>query len=242
MRLKSCAVQDHFVENKDLLSTRRAGRVLLELWVGYGLIVLVIWTSRPLQRYLYGAAVLWIALVTYLSFDSLRAMGLRVTGFHRSLWFVLAAVVAAAIGVMVALAKGTLHPPRGGLVRFIATFWGYCLWAFFQQFLMQDFMLLRLLRLLPVKAAVTATAVLFALAHLPNPILTPLTLLWGLAACALFLRYRNLYVLAVVHAIFGVTLAITVPANTIHNMRVGLGYLTYHPHGHSRLPSLSQPE
>ncbi len=107
---------------------------------------------------------------------------------------------------------------------------------------MQDFMLLRLLRFLPEKAAVAATAVLFALAHLPNPILTPLTLLWGLAACTLFLRYRNLYVLAVVHAILGVTLAITVPANAIHNMRVGRGYLTYRPHGQHRVPSLSQPQ
>jgi membrane protease YdiL (CAAX protease family) len=234
-------VQEHFVESRSVSATGRAWGVLGELCVGYGLIVLVIWTSRPLQLYLYWAAVVWIAFATYFSFDGLRTMGLRVTGFGRSLWIILAATVAAALGIVVALMVGTVHPPRGGFGRFIGTFWGYCLWAFFQQFLMQDFMLLRLIRFFPAKSAVVLTAVLFALAHLPNPILTPLTLLWGLAACALFLRYRNLYTLAVVHAILGVTLAITVPATAIHNMRVGRGYMTYRPHGHQKLPTLSQP-
>ena len=54
-------------------------------------------------------------------------------------------------------------------------------------------------------------ALLFALAHLPNPILAPITLIWGLAACLLFLRYRNLYPLMIAHAILGITIAITIP-------------------------------
>jgi membrane protease YdiL (CAAX protease family) len=223
------------------LRTQRHWRGMLELCVGYGLIVLVIWAHRPWQRYLYWGALAWILLVTCLSFDGWRAMGLRVAGFWRSFWVVPVALAAAGIAIAVGWRVGILHPPRGGAARFVATFWGYCIWSFFQQFLMQDFVLLRLLRLLPVKTAVAATAVLFALAHLPNPILTPLTLVWGLAACTLFLRYRNLYTLAVVHAILGVTLAITVPAAVIHNMRVGRGYLTYRPHTPPRLPSLSQP-
>ena len=32
------------------------------------------------------------------------------------------------------------------------------------------------------------------------------------------------------HAILGITIAITVPGPVDHNMRVGLGYLTYNPH------------
>ena len=63
--------------------------------------------------------------------------------------------------------------------------------------------------------------------HLPNPILTAASFVWGLAACLLFLRYRNLYILAITHAILGITLAMTVPGPVIRNMRVGLGYLTY---------------
>ncbi|HEX7159023.1 MAG TPA: CPBP family glutamic-type intramembrane protease [Edaphobacter sp.] len=222
-------------------SARPGWRVVLELGVGYGLILWVIWASRPWQRYLYWVAVAWILLVTVLSFDGWREMGLRVDGFGRSLWVVGVAAVVAAIVVAVGSTEGTLHPPHGGAGRFVATFWGYCIWAFFQQFLLQAFVLLRLMRLLPVRQAVVAAAALFALAHLPNPILTPLTVVWGLAACVLFLRYRNLYTLAVAHAILGVTLSITVPAARIHNMRVGWGYVTYRPHGVHRLPSLAQP-
>jgi membrane protease YdiL (CAAX protease family) len=95
-------------------------------------------------------------------------------------------------------------------------------------------------RLLPsARSAALAAAVLFALAHLPNPILTSVTLFWGFAACLLFLRYRNLYPLALAHAILGIAIAITVPGPVDHNMRVGLGYLTY---GHERRPPVDLPQ
>ena len=85
-------------------------------------------------------------------------------------------------------------------------------------------------------------SLLFALAHLPNPILAPITLIWGFAACLLFLRYRNLYPLMMAHAILGITVAITIPGPVVHNMHVGLGYLTYNPHTHAHgMHHLAQP-
>ena len=74
--------------------------------------------------------------------------------------------------------------------------------AFVQQGLLQDFLLPRLLRLThgPGMAALAAAG-MFSLAHLPNPILTVCTFVWGLAACLFFLRYRNLYSLSIAHAI-----------------------------------------
>jgi membrane protease YdiL (CAAX protease family) len=103
------------------------------------------------------------------------------------------------------------------------------IFAIVQQALLQSYFLLRLLRLTrrPQTAALAAAAI-FSLAHLPNPILTVCTFVWGLAACLFFLRYRNLYSLSIAHAILGITLAICVPGPVIRNMRVGLGYLTYH--------------
>ena len=79
---------------------------------------------------------------------------------------------------------------------------------------------------------------IFAAAHLPNPILTPVTLLWGLCACFVFLRHRNIYPLAVTHAMLGICVAITVPGPVVHNMRVGLGYMRYH---HRAAPPLAPP-
>ena len=106
----------------------------------------------------------------------------------------------------------------------------YRLCSFVQQFLLQGYFLFRFLRLLPRRESVAvAAATIFAAAHVPNPILTPITLVWGMVACFVFLRCRNLYPLMMAHAILGISVSITVPGPVIHNMRVGIGYLRYHP-------------
>ncbi len=223
----------------DRCTARQRGRDLLELVACYGLILVTIWTPRPLQRWFYWAAIGWVVFSTCTSFAGWKTMGFRRTGLLRSLWVTGAALLLAAVAVGVAARLHTLHAPSGPAM-WIRTFAGYALWSFVQQFLLQGYFLIRLLRLVPGEnwAAVTAAGI-FAAAHLPNPILTPVTLFWGLAACMVFLRYRNIYPLAVAHAIFGITIAITIPGPTVHNMRVGLGYLTYRAPG---LRHLSQSD
>jgi hypothetical protein len=137
----------------------------------------------------------------------------------------------------------TLRLPTGGPVAFITTYIAYAIWTGVQQFLLQGLFLLRFLRVIrSATAAALAAAALFAAAHLPNPILTPVTLVWGIVACLLFLRYRNIYPLMIAHAILGITVAITVPGPVDHNMRVGLSYLTYSPHLHAHhFRGLPQP-
>jgi hypothetical protein len=212
---------------------RSSRRTFIELAGGYLLIMIVIWMPRAWQRPFYIAAVIWIAAATALSFDGAEAMGLRIWHRIRSLWIIGAALSLALLAVIVAAHLHTLKPLDSPL-QFIKLYFGYAIWACMQQFLLQNFFLLRLLRLLPTPtAAVTTAAALFALAHLPNPVLTPITAIWGFAACLLFLRYRNLFPLAIAHAILGICVAITVPGSIDHNMRVGLGYLNYHRH-HSR--------
>ncbi len=218
------------------------GRDLFELCVGYGLILIVLWTPNPWQKPLYWVAIVFILAVTWRSFDGWAAMGLRTTNFLRSAWIIGIALLAAAVSIGIAAHLHTLRPWYGP-VEVVQRFWGYALWAFAQQFLLQDFFLRRLLRLLSKqRLAVLAATCMFAAAHLPNPVLTPITFAWGLASCVLFLRYRNLYSLAIAHAIFGICFAITVPGHVTHNMRAGLGYLTYRPnHVHHRHVQLPQP-
>jgi|SRR6266702_416698 len=211
------------------VAAARATRALVELSIGYGLILLVVWTPQPWQRMLFWAALAWIVAATVISFDGLSAMGLRRRGFLRSLWIVVLALLLAAAAVSLAAQFHTSHIPASPALL-IKRYWGYAIWAFLQEFLLLDFFLLRLLRLLPhIKMAVIAAAGLFTIAHLPSPILTVVTLIWGLAACQLFLRYRSLYTLGLAHVIFGVCLAVTVPLTVTHNMKVGLGYLKYRP-------------
>ena len=202
-------------------------RAFLDIVVCYSLILLVIWTPRPMQRWFYWTAIAWVVLSTCLSFAGWRAMGFRVAGFQHSLWVVGAALAIAAGAVALAARMHTLHEPHG-LFQWVRSFGGYAAWSLMQQFLLQGYFLLRLQRLLPRPAWAALTAAgIFALAHLPNPILTPMTFVWGLAACFVFLRFRNIYPLALAHAIFGICIAVTIPAPVVRNMRVGLGYLTY---------------
>jgi len=213
----------------------RRRRDLLELSIGYGLILVALWTPRPWQILPSLSALAWIVLVTVLSFDGWRAMGLRVSGFLRSVWVIGVALLLAAAAVALAVKLQTLHLP-GGPTMVVRRYWAYTIWAFLQQLILLDFVLLRLLRLLPNRrVAALAAAGLFAFAHLPSPLLTPVTLIWGFAACLIFLQYRNVYTVAVAHAILGICIAVTVPGTVDHNMRVGLGYLTYRPHHYHHL-------
>jgi len=209
------------------LPSRRRWWDTCEVAIGYCLILSVIWTPRPFQRYLYWTAIAWFLLSITLSFPGWRQLGFRVAGFWRSFWVVAAAVILACAAVIVAARMHTLHAPAS-VTAWVRTFLGYTVWSFLQQFLMQGYFLLRLIRILPDgRRAAIATACIFALAHLPNPILTPMTLLWGFVACTVFLRFRNIYPLAAAHAIFGICIAVAFPGPVVHNMRVGLGYLRY---------------
>jgi hypothetical protein len=212
---------------ENAVARSRKRRDLLELSIGYALVVATLWTPRPWQRLVYWATAAFLATVLYISGDGWKAMGLRTASFARSIWIVGVALLMAALAVAVAQRMHTLQTPAGP-TSFAQRYWGYAIWAFAQQVLLQDFFLLRLLRLMrrPCSAAVAAAAI-FSLAHLPSPILTAATIVWGYVACVLFLRHRNLYSLAAAHAILGIAMAVTVPGPVIHNMRVGLGYLTY---------------
>lgn len=205
-------------------------RDLAELTIGYGLILATIWTQNPAQRILYWVAFAWIALISILRRKETETHGLGLRGLLPSLWIVAAALALSTAAVLLARHLGTLHALYGPLPA-IEHILEYALWALMQQFILQIYVLLRLLRLgLRRPAAITLATVLFAIAHIPNPVLVPLTLVWGAISCLLFLRYRNLYALALAHGILGMCLAVTVPNSVMHHMRVGRGYLRYETH------------
>ena len=153
-------------------------------------------------------------------------LGLGWRGLVPSLWIVPVAVALAAVSMFLAAKAGTLHTLYKGDFRHVA---GYLLWTTYQQFLLQDYFMPRANRILSGEtAAITLTAVLFALAHLPNLLLTAGTLLWGVVSCLLFRRYRNLYALGLAQGLLGLCFAVCVPDSLSHHLRVGLGYLRYH--------------
>lgn len=217
-------------------AVRPAARDVVELTVGYALILVAVWTPLHIQRIIFWLAFSWIISTTLMARDDRDELGLGFSGWHRSLWVVGIAVALAGADLLVSLSYSALHPLYGP-VPVGRHMWGYVIWAFMQQFVLQDFFLLRLIRVLPSRtSAVIVAAAMFATAHIPNPLLTVATMLWGLAACALFLKYRNLYVLGLAHGILGLCIAVSVPNAIHHHMRVGLGFLRYNAEQQAHRP------
>jgi hypothetical protein len=104
--------------------------------------------------------------------------------------------------------------------------WQYAIWALVQEFILQSIFFIRLESVLGSRRAVFWAASLYAIAHVPSPVLTALSFFGGLFFCELFRRYRNLFPLGIIHAALGLTIATSLPDKWLHHMRVGIGFLT----------------
>ena len=217
----------HLLAGDSVFSFRSSKRFsVLAVVVAYLLIEAALWTFGRAQLVLGLVAASWIFACTLLQRRSARELGLRGQGFRRSLWFPVIAVVVAAAVMWVAHGAGAVHIPRQPHPWHA---YGYVLWSFEQEFILQSFLFLNLERVLDTRSAIVGCTLLFAFAHLPNPLLTVCTFLGGLLFTCVFARYRNLWTVGIVHALLGLTLAFTVPVSVNHHMRVGIGYFRYHP-------------
>lgn len=99
------------------------------------------------------------------------------------------------------------------------------LWALFQQYALQGFINRRAqLAVGPGAKSVVLVAVVFSFLHLPNPLLTVLTLVGALLWAAVYQREPNLFALALSHAFASLLLALSLPPHLINNLRVGFKY------------------
>lgn len=194
--------------------------------VCYLLIEAALWSSGSRQLIFSFSAAAWILGGTFVQGRSARELGVRLNGFRQSSWFLLASIPVAMTVVAIAHATGHLQVPAGHTNLWRP--WVYGLWAAEQEFILQSFLFLNFEQLAGTRNAVVLSALLFASAHLPNPVLTICTLIGGLIFSSVFARYRNIWTVAIVHALLGLTIALTAPDSINHHMRVGLGYLRYH--------------
>lgn len=98
-------------------------------------------------------------------------------------------------------------------------------WALFQQYALQGF-INRRAQVAFGKGVVSVllVAVVFAVLHLPNPVLSMLTLLGGLIWATVYQREANLFALAASHTVASISLAIALPLTVINGLRVGFKY------------------
>ena len=204
---------------------KRHALPLLAVAIGYSLIFATIWTPRATQRWLF-----WIDVAFFLTAAILQSRNSRfeVRGFSVSIAIAGLGLIVAAGILYVGEMLGTVHTLSGRR----APLWHagiYLVWAILQQWIQQSFFFARLEQLLSRGwVASFTTASLFGLAHLPNPVLTPVTFVGGFVLSELFRRYRTIVPLGIAHGAVGLALALAVPDALNHHMRVGLGYLMWH--------------
>ena len=207
--------------------TSSAYSALLEVSLVFALILCAVWTRIGLAN--TAASILAVACILWFTARSrftLRELGLTArpsgTLITLSLGVLLAAVVVAG-GIAIKPVLGPSHPVP------MDRAWQYAIWAVMQEFILQSFFYLRLKSMLGHRRGALLAALLFSAVHLPSPALTVLSLIGGLLFCELFHRYRNLIPIGLVHALLGLTIAASLPDSLVHHMRVGIGYLAYHP-------------
>ncbi len=206
-----------------MASTRT--RDLIELALGYGLIIGIIWSPDSVQSILSPVALVATLTVVLIRRPSRDDLGFGARGLARSFWILPAAAALTLVSVLIAAKIGTLHPLYKARFGHVA---GYVLWTIYQQFLLQDYFMERLLGIgLSGSSTVVLAGVLFASAHMPNLALTAATLVWGIVSCWLFRRYHNIWALGLAQGLLGLCFAICVPDSLHHHLRVGLGYLRY---------------
>lgn len=199
-----------------------------EVLVVYGSLEAALWTSGTVQGVFIGLTVGLTVMWAYSERHPWPDLGLAPASVRRGWWIVPVGAAVAGLILLAAWHWHTLRPPAGTLVVAVNIALSL-VWAFAQQFLAQSFFFLHLEYLLRSgRRAVLATALLFSSAHIPNPVLVPVTLVGGLILSEVFRRNRTLYGLAVAHALVALCLAISIPETVLHDMRVGIGYIRYH--------------
>lgn len=86
----------------------------------------------------------------------------------------------------------------------------YCVWGLFQQYMLNGFLLNRMVEMaggISSHWLLLPLAIVFSAIHAPNWFLMAVTLPAGYLSGFAYLRYRNLFVLALSHALLGCSLA-----------------------------------
>jgi membrane protease YdiL (CAAX protease family) len=172
-----------------------------------------------------GFAAAPIALVAVLTLW--RAARTREWGFDRrallpGLRAAALVTVPAVIAILLAgAALGTLHDRRD----FLGTFGGLFVWGAAQQWVLQTVVLREAQRVAPARWATPAAATLFAIVHLPNPFLTAVTFVAGLAWCAIYARHPNIVPLAISHALGTLAILHAFDPDMTGRLRIGQSYL-----------------
>jgi membrane protease YdiL (CAAX protease family) len=208
----------------------RPGRVAALCEVGCLLLCveLIMWLVpvMPSMRMAYAglaALVILLLAVTHLRDDATaRELGFRVDNFLPVLGRI-SLRLAPFLALILIIGLGAHSLSFGA--RFYGMLASVPLWALLQQYMLLAFVHRRLRVVLgDGRRAVWVTALLFALLHLPNPMLTLACAIAGYVWAEAYERSPNLYANALTHTIASALLANSLPHALLKNMVVGLNH------------------
>jgi len=195
--------------------------IALRLLLALALLETALWTPLPLTILCGGSALCYMIWSwSQEAASRTHTLGLELRGLLRESWLLAATVGFAVAALVTAYSLGSLHRlwgQRNPLYAIAA----YAIWALVQQFMLQCFFFRVLSAVASRVSSLVLSGVVFSMAHLPNPSLTLLTFFAGIAFSSIYLRKRNLFLVALMHAILGLTLAVCAPDTWFHELQVG---------------------
>lgn len=190
-----------------------------------------IWLALPIKGYLPGKIAFYIfaaafpIVVNLLAGDTPADSGLRLDNLRPAAMQAAAATaIMAAIVVGVGIAAAGFHASKPArLPMMLCT---YAAWGIAQQYLLQAFMLRRLVQAgVSGRAGAVVAAAAFAAVHSPNWVLVGATFIAGVVWCRIFIRRPNIITLGVSHGILAVLLYHALPKAWLHGLTIGPDFL-----------------